>query len=291
MHRPLTTRAPAKINLSLHIRGRRADGYHELESLVAFAGVGDTLSLLPGDSLSLSVHGPTGPMAGPPDDNLVVKAAKELGRRVPGLRAGEFRLTKRLPVAAGIGGGSADAAGALRLLGRLNGLRLTDPVVFEAARATGADVPVCLQSRARLMRGVGDVLGPPLRLPRLFAVLVNPGVALETARVFARLGMKPGEVRDAAPHPSIPSGGAGGELLGCLGATRNDLERAAIAIAPVVGEALCLLHEEPACRLARMSGSGATVLGLFDDCVQSAGAARRMRAARPGWWVKATSLR
>jgi hypothetical protein len=190
--RPLATRAPAKINLSLHVLGRRADGYHELESLVAFAGVGDTLSLTPDEPLSLTMEGPTAPRAGPLDNNLVLKGARHLVQRRHGLRLGAFRLVKRLPVAAGIGGGSSDAAAALRLLARLNGLSLDDPAVLDAARATGADVPVCLAARARFMRGVGERLGPPLKLPRMFAVLVNPAVPVETAQVFGALGLSPG---------------------------------------------------------------------------------------------------
>ena len=284
---PLTTRAPAKINLTLHVLGRRADGYHELESLVAFAGTGDTLSLAPDPALDLTVEGPTAGLAGNHADNLVLKAARLLAERVPGLRMGAFRLVKRLPVAAGIGGGSSDAAGALRLLARLNGLPLAHPAVFKAARLTGADVPVCLDPRARIMRGIGEVLGEPLGLPRLFAVLVNPRVPVETPAVFKALGLKPGESLGGAAHPAF----AGADLIGALGAARNDLEPPARAVQPLVGEALGLLGETGGCRLARMSGSGATVFALYDDCEASAAAAKAVQRARPEWWVKATSLR
>jgi 4-diphosphocytidyl-2-C-methyl-D-erythritol kinase len=289
--RPLTTRAPAKINLSLHILGRRADGYHDIESLVAFAGVGDTLTLSPSDHLSLTVEGPAASSTGPTDKNLVLKAARNLFSGEEGLRAGAFRLVKRLPAAAGIGGGSSDAAAALRLLARVNDLPLDHPAVVDAARATGSDVPVCLAGCACLMRGVGDRLGPPLRLPRLFAVLVNPGVPLETASVFQTLGLEPGKRADGEDHPAIDSDLTAGDLLDRLARARNDLEPLALALAPAVGEALAMLGQAPGCRLARMSGSGATVFGLFDDCAGAAAAARLVRAARPGWWVKGTSLR
>ena len=286
---PLTTRAPAKINLNLHVLGRRADGYHELESLVAFAGTGDTLTLVPGQDLSLSIGGPTAARAGPVEENLVLKAARNLLQRQDGLRSGAFQLQKRLPVAAGIGGGSSDAAAALRLLARLNDLPLEGPAVLEAARATGADVPVCLSARSRLMRGIGEHLGPPLKLPRLFAVLVNPGVALSTAQVFGTLALPCDGMLSLSVHPSLDT--ISTDLVGQLAAARNDLEPPARKLAPVIGDALALLNAAPNCRLARMSGSGATVFGLFDNCTSSAAAARLIRRARPTWWVRTTVLR
>ncbi len=178
----LTTRAPAKVNLTLAVHGRRDDGHHDLTSLVAFAGVGDELTLLPSPRESLAIAGPFAAGLETDPDNLVLRAARHLRERAPGLRSGAFRLLKRLPVASGIGGGSADAAAALRLLARLNGLPLSDPRLMAAARATGADVPVCLASRSRVMAGVGDELHPPLRLPRLFAVLVNPASGFRPRR-------------------------------------------------------------------------------------------------------------
>lgn len=177
----LTARAPAKINLTLHVLGRRADGFHDLESIVAFAGVGDRLTFTPAATLSLRVHGPTAPQAGADSDNLVTKAARNFAERIPGAALGVFVLEKRLPVAAGIGGGSSDAAAALRLLAQHNGLAADDTRVTDAARATGSDVPVCLDPRARMMRGAGERVGPPLALQKTFAVLVNPRVAVETA--------------------------------------------------------------------------------------------------------------
>ena len=189
----LSERAPAKINLTLHIIRRRDNGYHELKSLVAFAGCGDTLTFTPGEALSLAVDGPTAQAAGAGDDNLVMRAAREAAVRIEGLTLGAFHLTKRLPVAAGLGGGSSDAAAALRLLARANDIALDDPRLLEAARAVGADVSVCLGARACVMSGAGEVLGVTLKLPPLFAVLVNPGVALPTKNVFGRLGLAAGE--------------------------------------------------------------------------------------------------
>jgi 4-diphosphocytidyl-2-C-methyl-D-erythritol kinase len=288
---PLATRAPAKINLTLHVRGRRPDGYHELESLVAFAGTGDAVSLEPAEGLSLAVEGPTADLAGPSPDNLVLKAARLLAEARPGLRAGAFRLVKRLPVAAGIGGGSSDAAAALRLLARLNGLPLSDPDLREAARRTGADVPVCLEPRARMMRGVGEVLGPALGFAPLFAVLVNPRVPVETPRVFKALGLAPGQELPGASHPELPADAGVGDVLRAIEAGRNDLEPPARAVEPAVGDALAALGGTPGCRLARMSGSGATCFALYADCTSAAAAARALRRERPAWWVKATSLR
>ncbi|QRM28435.1 4-(cytidine 5'-diphospho)-2-C-methyl-D-erythritol kinase [Microvirga sp. VF16] len=287
MLQPLATRAPAKINLTLHVLGRRADGYHELESLVAFAGTGDDLRLEPGAGLALEVSGPTASLAGSDADNLVLKAARLLADRVRGLRLGTFHLTKRLPVTAGIGGGSSDAAAALRLLARLNDLPLSHPAVREAARLTGADVPVCLEPRARMMRGAGEELGAPLNLPRLFAVLVNPRAPVETPAVFKALGLQLGQNLAGASHPSVERSA----LIDALKSARNDLEPPALQIQPLIGEALALLQETAGCRLARMSGSGATVFGIYDNCEVAAEAAKAIRRVRPDWWVKATSLR
>ncbi len=183
---PFVENAPAKVNLTLRVLGRRADGYHELESLVAFAEVGDRLSFAPGGELALSVHGPNAGQAGEGADNLVLVAVQALAARVAGIGLGAFDLDKRLPVAAGLGGGSADAAAALRLLARANNIPADDGRLYDAARVTGADVPVCLDPRTRLMRGIGEVLFGPFTLPPLQGVLVNPGAALATKAVFAR---------------------------------------------------------------------------------------------------------
>jgi len=188
---PLVEPAPAKINLTLEIRGRRGDGYHELQSLVVFARVGDRLRLVPGKTLALDLRGPLAAALGGAGENLVLKAARELAARIEGLTLGRFELWKRLPVAAGIGGGSSDAAAALRLMARANALGLDDPRLAEAACATGADVPVCMQARARLVRGIGEDLSDPLDLPKLSAVLVNPAIALATKNVFAVFSSRP----------------------------------------------------------------------------------------------------
>ncbi|MCC6890065.1 MAG: 4-(cytidine 5'-diphospho)-2-C-methyl-D-erythritol kinase [Hyphomicrobiales bacterium] len=287
------SRAPAKINLTLRVLGRRADGYHDLDSLVVFAGVGDTLAFTPGGTLALAVEGPVAAAAGPLPDNLVLKAAHALAERVAGLRLGRFQLVKRLPVAAGLGGGSSDAAAALRLLARANRMTAADPRLLDAARATGADVPVCLDPRPRVMRGIGDILSAPLALPKLPAVLVNPRVAVPTKDVFAALPAP------LAPRPQMEAGMAfdtlgqrlsGAALIARLTESRNDLEAPAIAIAPAIAHVLAELRTLSGCRLARMSGSGATCFGLFASAPEAVAAARALRARHPDWWVRATML-
>jgi 4-diphosphocytidyl-2-C-methyl-D-erythritol kinase len=293
----LTTRAPAKINLTLHILsrrqilGRRDDGYHAIESLVAFTGGGDALSLEPGRELSLDVLGPTASAAGASDDNLVLRAARHLAERVEGLRLGAFHLTKALPVAAGIGGGSSDAAAALRLLARANDLALDDERLAASASATGADVPVCLAPTARMMRGVGEILGEPLRLPPLPTVLINPGVPVETRAVFARLGLAPGETLERGAHPPITPDMSADSLWSALAKGRNDLEDAACVLAPVIVDALAVLGAAKGCRLARMSGSGATCFGLFASRRAAMRASAVIKAQHPGWWVRCAMLR
>lgn len=287
----LATRAPAKINLTLHILGRRPDGYHALESLVAFSGAGDTLTLSPGPGLTLEIAGPTAPAAGNAGDNLVLRAARALSERAPGIVCGAFRLEKRLPVAAGIGGGSSDAAATLRLLARANGIAMDDPRLQEAARATGSDVPVCLDRRARMMRGAGEKLGPPLRLPLLPAVLVNPGVPVETKPVFQSLGLSPGESSGFGAHLEIASELSFEALLPRLERGRNDLEDAACLQAPVIVDVLALLRAARGAKLVRMSGSGATCFALFETPWTAARAARAIRDRRPEWWVKTAALR
>ncbi|MDF2116131.1 4-(cytidine 5'-diphospho)-2-C-methyl-D-erythritol kinase [Roseiarcaceae bacterium H3SJ34-1] len=287
----LVEKAAAKVNLTLHVRGRRADGWHDLESLVAFSGGGDQLSLEPGATTTLTVSGPTAGEAGPDDANLVLRAARELGRRLPGLRGGAFQLLKRLPVAAGLGGGSSDAAAALRLLARVNGLSLDDARLIEAAAATGSDVPVCLRQTARMMRGRGDDLGPPLDLPRLFCVLVNPGVAVETRAVFAEMRLQPGQSTGFGQHPGLTADASVDGFVAGLKKARNDMEDAACVLAPVIGDVLSVIAAAKGCRLVRMSGSGATCFGLFETCHPAARAAAVIRRHHPGWWVKSTLLR
>jgi 4-diphosphocytidyl-2-C-methyl-D-erythritol kinase len=284
-------RAPAKVNLTLRVVGRRPDGYHDIESLVVFADVGDDLTLAPARSLSLVVRGPTAPAAGSLDDNLVLKAARHLAGRCAELKVGRFVLSKRLPVAAGIGGGSSDAAAALRLLARRNRIAPDDPRLMRAARATGADVPVCLDPRARVMTGIGEILSAPLALPRLPAVLVNPGVAVPTRQVFAALRLHAG--RDANASATSPPSWAVRDrdaLIRLLAGDRNDLEPPAISLAPAIATALGALRKTAGCRLARMSGAGATCFALFDTMAAAKAAARALRAGHPRWWVRATAL-
>jgi len=289
--------APAKINLTLRIGRRRADGYHELASLVAFADVGDDLLLAPGDEASLSVTGDTAEQSGPLDDNLVLKAVRALQALVPDMRSGHFHLTKRLPVAAGIGGGSSDAAAALRLLARFNDLPTNDERVAAAARATSADVPVCLDPQPRLMRGIGEILSTPVALPPLHAVLANPGVPVPTAAVFAALAnsranaappvIEDDPVSELADAITVPAGDA---LLHMLAASSNDLEAPALGLFPAVGETLDALRAVVSCRLARMSGSGGTCFGLFATDKDANEAAARLAQAYPLWWVRAAKL-
>lgn len=281
--------APAKVNLTLHVLGRRADGYHEIESLVAFADVGDRLTFVPGDTLELAVSGPTAQAAGASADNLVLKAARALAESVDGLRLGRFNLEKQLPVAAGLGGGSSDAAAALRLLARVNDLSLDDGRVRAAAQATGADVPVCLDPKARMMRGIGEVLSDPFALPELPAVLVNPGVAVPTRDVFAALAAPPLTApAQAEDFFTIDTDAAA--LVSILAARRNDLEIPAIKLQAVIADVLEALQASPHCLLARMSGSGATCFALFGSAGAAQEVAQRMQADHPGWWVRATSF-
>jgi 4-diphosphocytidyl-2-C-methyl-D-erythritol kinase len=283
-------RAPAKVNLTLHILGRRDDGWHDLHSIVAFAGCADFLSFAPAPRLTFSADGPRSGEIGPPDDNLVIRAAKGLQALAPDIRVGRFHLRKTLPVAAGLGGGSSDAAAALRALAHENGLALDDPRLREAARACGADVLVCLDPRARIMAGIGDQLGPRLKMPPLHAVLANPGVAVATPEIFARLGLAKTQRTGAGPSPALPIAGKPGEILEALRSGRNDMQSAACALAPVIGEVLDALAKAGA-PLARMSGSGATCFGLFEDRASSLAVAGALARMHPDWWVKATVLR
>ncbi len=287
----MRTRAPAKIHLTLHVLRRRLDGFHDLESLVAFAGVADVLELEPGRPLGLEVDGPTAAQSGSLADNLVLRATTKLSALVPGLKTGAFRLTKRLPVGAGIGGGSSDAAGALRLLADLNGLTLQDDRVREAARATGSDVPVCLHPRSRMMRGTGNRLGDHFAARPLFAVLVNPRLHLDTRAVFTRMGLRPGEDGSAEEHPLVHDDLDHASFVEAVGRGRNDMERAAAELAPVIANVLESIRATEACRITRMSGSGSTCFGLYDSRGEALRAATLLRARHLNWWIRATALR
>jgi len=286
---PLVENAPAKVNLTLRVLVRRADGYHEIESLVVFADFGDGLRFSPGGDLTLTVRGPGAAAAGEGNDNLVHKAARALVARRPDIALGAFELDKRLPVAAGLGGGSSDAAAALRLIAEANAIARTDPDLYAAARATGADVPVCLDPRPRIMRGIGEMLSAPLKLPPLPALLVNPGVALPTKAVFA--AWKPAAAAPI-PHDDAAIGNltSAGELVHLLTMQANDLEAPAISLQPVIAEVLATLRGFAGCSLARMSGSGATCFGLFSTTDDAALAEKVLSVRQPGWWVKATTL-
>ncbi len=286
--------ARAKVNLTLRVVGRRVDGYHDLESLVAFADCADRLSLVVGPELQLITTGPLAQACGEASDNLVFKAAKLLGEQVPQLKRGEFVLDKVLPVAAGIGGGSADAAAALRLLARANDLAIDDSRLIEVAELTGADVPVCLSSRACVMTGVGETL-TPLALPVMPCVMVNPRVPVATSDVFKALGLRNGELlvgaSDVFGAADWPETGASLEdWVEALAAGTNDLEAPATRIQPVIGEVIAALNATNGAWLARMSGSGATCFAIYENTAEAGRAAEKLRLDHPGWWVHAGTL-
>ena len=280
----LSEAAPAKVNLHLHVTGRRADGYHLLDSLVAFAGTGDVLSASPAGPLSLRVAGPfAAALVGEPD-NLVLRAARALATQAGVSTGASLVLEKKLPVASGIGGGSADAAAALRLLCRLWRLSPEPEMLQRLALGLGADVPVCLHGHTARMGGIGERLDPGPALPACGIVLANPGVAVATADVFrARRGpwsapaALPGGWNDAAA------------MAADLRTLRNDLETAAVTLCPSIGDLLAILAAARGCLLARMSGSGATCFGLFADLAAARSALDLLQ--RPGWWCWSGSLR
>jgi 4-diphosphocytidyl-2-C-methyl-D-erythritol kinase len=286
MSRPQTF-APAKVNLTLRVLARRPDGYHGIASLAAFAAVGDELALEPGIALDLETIGPMAKATGPKERNLVVRAAQALAARVDGLRLGRFVLDKRLPAGAGLGGGSADAAAALRLLAQSNGISTTDRRVLDAALAVGADVPVCIDALPRLMHGRGEELSAPVELPQIDVVLVFPAIGIATADVFGRY--TPKSVRGVRYSTSdIPS--TRDELLSFLLREGNDLESTAVSIVPAVAEARASLERSGGPRVVRMTGSGSTMFGIYDDAKSATVAAAEIRSRRPDWWVIATTL-
>lgn len=282
--RSVTVEAPAKVNLSLLVTGRRPDGYHLLDSLVAFAGIGDTLTASPGLGLTLSVDGPTAASL-PEGENIVLKAARLLAEAAGRPADATLHLTKRLPVAAGIGGGSADAAATLTALIRLWGLDLPAERLHALALSIGADVPVCLVGRATRMEGVGEVLTPAPTLPPAWLVLVNPLMPLSTPAVFKA---RTAGFSEPAPLTEAPADARA--LAVALAARRNDLTPPAIALLPVIGEMLALIAAQPDCLLARMSGSGATCFGLFATEAAARAAAAALTGCQPGWWVAPAPL-
>lgn len=293
-----STLARAKVNYALHVTGQRHDGYHLLESLVAFPRIGDRLTLDAGGAREnrpeLAVTGPfanalEGGNGGDHSDNLVLRAARAFlsgcaGDVTPALA---FHLEKALPVASGIGGGSADAAAALALLGETFPESLPSATLTRIAESLGADVPMCLTGRPAIVSGIGETVAPLSGLPAHALVLVNPGVPVATPDVFRALAR-----RDNPSLPPLPASGFAtlDALAGWLTATRNDLETPAIAICPVIGSVLSALRDQAGVRLARMSGSGATCFALMDDLESASALAQRLALAHPGWWIKAAPV-
>lgn len=276
--------APAKINLALHVVGRRADGYHLIESLVAFAALGDRVTVDAADADDFSISGPyAGQLLGA-SSNLVLQARDLLRRRHPKKAAAPvaIRLEKNLPVASGIGGGSSDAAAALRALVQFWMLEEPEAELAQAALALGADLPMCLLRRPLVATGIGEELRPIAGFPALAIVLVNPGVPVATPAVFRGL-----ESKHNARLPALPSQLSIDTTVDWLGETRNDLQAPAQHLAPEIGAALRLLDTAGA-RLARMSGSGATCFGIFSDGIDAAKAAATIAREKPSWFVRST---
>ena len=268
--------APAKINLALHVRRRRADGYHDIETLFAFARDGDTVSVEAAETDRFTITGPFAAGLDAGADNLVTRAAAAFGAAFGVAQAHAITLDKHLPIASGIGGGSADAAATLRALARLHGVPLDAARLYDVSVALGADVPACLDGRTTLGTGRGDALVAIDGLPGTPLLLVNPGVGVSTAAVF--------RTWDGVDRGAIGEG----DLLARARAGRNDLEPPALVLAPVIADVRALLDAAPGVLLSRMSGSGATCFALFEDGVACADAARTARAR--GWWCLETTL-
>jgi 4-diphosphocytidyl-2-C-methyl-D-erythritol kinase len=280
---PIVELATAKLNLDLLVTGHTAAGYHELDSVVVFADIGDRLTVTAAETLELTLEGPFAAALGDPGDNLVLEAARRLAAAAGVAPRARITLEKHLPVASGIGGGSADAAATLRGLARLWDLDWPADRLRELGLGIGADIPVCVYGRPARLRGIGERLDPIRGLPDLPLVLVNPGVALATAAVFRAFELPVIAVRRQAlpAHPSLH------RLAVWLEASRNELEPAACSLAPVIGTVLDRLRAIGDCLLARMSGSGATCFGLFPDAARARAAAELISAEAPGWWCRA----
>ena len=280
--------APAKLNLYLHVVGRRPDGYHLLDSLAAFAAVGDELTFLPAPELALTIDGPFGSSLAVDDDNLVLKAARVLAAHAGRRPAAAIHLTKRLPVASGIGGGSADAAATLQGLNRLWTLGLPDTTLARIGLTLGADVPVCLAGVPSFFGGIGEEVAAAGLLPNAHIVLVNPGMPLATASVFRARAQAAAPYSPAARWThAVPDAVT---LAGLLAKRSNDLTAAAIDLLPAIADVLTALEQQPPCLLARLSGSGATCFGLFAERGAAREAAAAIADAHRQWWVVATTL-
>ncbi|SRR5579859_1368893 len=272
--------APAKVNLYLHVTGKRADGYHLLDSLVVFAGTGDTLRFSPSETLSLTIEGPGAEALAADDDNIVLKAAHALAKALNRPAQAAITLEKNLPVASGIGGGSADAAATLRGLMALWDAELDDETLAGIGLSLGADLPVCLAGRPTQMSGIGETLVPAIQLPAAWLVLVNPRLALSTPAVFRA---RAGDFTPAAPLTEVPVDARA--LADALVGRRNDLAKPAMMLEPAVKTMLDAIGETENCLLARMSGSGATCFGLYADEEAADAAADALAEAYPDWWV------
>lgn len=284
----LRDKAWAKLNLTLDVLGRRPDGFHELRSLVAFAGLGDTLELQPQKALELVVEGPFAQALG--GGNLILKAAKAAAGAVPGITLGRFCLTKNLPIAAGLGGGSADAAAALRLIARLNEGALTHDRLAVLAPELGSDVSVCLKSQSALVAGRGEKVEPVRNFPSCGVLLANPGVPLATEAVYAALRaqafMPPPQRQDEA----LDFGGDFAALIDYALPRRNDLEPAAARLVPEIREVLASLLTLSGVRLARLSGSGPTCFALFTAEEEAKRAHAALASQHPTWWIASSAL-
>jgi 4-diphosphocytidyl-2-C-methyl-D-erythritol kinase len=284
----LRVAAPAKVNLYLHVVGRRDDGYHLLDSLAAFAAVGDELTFAPASDLSLVIDGPFAVGLAVDDSNLVLRAGRALAADSGRTPAAAIRLTKRLPVASGIGGGSADAAATLRGLNRLWGIDVPEAQLAGIALGLGADVPVCLAGVPCFFGGIGEEITLAGPLPPAHLVLVNPGAPLTTAAVFRARAASSGKYSVPARWTTAPPDTAA--LAALLSKRHNDLTETAIGLMPEIADILKMLERQAACLLARLSGSGATCFGLFETRGEAREAAAAVAAARPHWWVVATHL-
>jgi 4-diphosphocytidyl-2-C-methyl-D-erythritol kinase len=282
MPAPVVELARAKINLALHITRRRKDGYHELDSIVAFADIADRLTFhfLDSSEISITYTGLFGGELRDAGNDIVLKAASLLQEHYrPNKPGAHITLEKNLPLASGIGGGSADAAAALRGLVRLWKIGVSESELLELAVELGADVPVCLHSVPMRMTGIGDQLQALTSFRPLSAVLANPGITLATKAVFDALGLGLGD--------------QGFELvtnIGKLTSCRNDMEKPAIKLVPAIADVLAMLRSQPGLTLARMSGSGATCFGLFESTEAAAAAAQKIKQSRPAWWIVTTTL-